>query len=372
VAGFLVTVAVIWALAHGYAGSVLVPSLASGTAWRSALWLAVLVLWALPFAAFAAARKGDSGPRRAVAWAGYVAMGFSSVLVVFTAAAHLAGALEGGWSRHDLALGVLGASVLVTALGMVTARRRRLVRVAVPIAGLHTDLDGLRIVQISDLHLGHTLRRDFAEGVVADVNGLDADLVAVTGDLADGHPRDLGDLVAPFHALRSRHGVYFVTGNHEYFWDPAAWLAAIEALGMTVLDGAHRVIRRGEARIVLAGVADGTVVPREQGPEDVLSAAPSGDLRVLLAHQPRDAFAAARAGFQLQLSGHTHGGQYFPFNLLVRLFQPFVAGLHRIGGMWVYVSRGTGYWGPPLRVGAPAEVTVVELRRAEPISAAGA
>jgi len=370
-AGFLATVATIWALAHLYVGERLVSALAPDAFWRAALWTAVVVLWALPFSAFAAARRGDSRGRRAVAWAGYVAMGFSSVLVVFTAVAHLAGALDGDLDGRPLALGVLAAAILVTSVGLVTARRRRLVRVPVPIEGLHPDLAGLRIVQITDLHLGHTLRRDFAEGVVAEVNALEPDLIAVTGDLADGHPSDMSGLVEPFRHLRSRHGAFFVTGNHEYFWDPAAWLVAIEHLGMTVLDGRHQAVRRGAATVVLAGVADGTVVPREEGPESVLAAAPPGDLRVLLAHQPRDAFAASRAGFQLQLSGHTHGGQYFPFNLLVRLFQPFVAGLHRVGGMWVYVSRGTGYWGPPLRVGAPAEVTVLELRRGAAVRAGG-
>jgi hypothetical protein len=368
-AGFLLTVAVIWALAHFYIGVQLVTALAPDAAWRAAGWAAIGVLWALPFAAFAAARRGDSRPRRAVAWAGYVALGFSSVLVLFTVVANLVAALARSRGERWLALGAVGGTVLVTLAGLLTARTRRLVRVTIPIAALHPDLDGLRIVQISDLHLGHTLRRAFAEGVVTEVNGLDADLVAVTGDLADGHPRDLAALVAPFAALRARHGTFFVTGNHEYFWDPAAWLKVIEGLGMTVLDGRHEVIRHGAARIVLAGVADGTVVPRSLGPEAVLAAAPPGDLRVLLAHQPRDAYAAARAGFQLQLSGHTHGGQYFPFNLLVRLFQPFVAGLHRTGGLWVYVSRGTGYWGPPLRFGAPAEVTVMELRRAPALRA---
>ena len=368
-AGFLATVATIWALAHLYVGERLVPAVVREASWRALLWAAVVVLWALPFSAFAAARRGDSSGRRAVAWAGYVALGFSSVLVVFTAVAHLAGALDGGLDGRPLAFGVLAAAILVTAVGLVTARRRRLVHIAVPIAGLHPDLAGLRIVQITDLHLGHTLRRDFAEGVVAEVNTLEPDLIAVTGDLADGHPSDMSGLVEPFRHLRSRHGTFFVTGNHEYFWDPAAWLVAIEELGMTVLDGRHQALRHGAATVVLAGVADGTVVPREEGPESVLAAAPPGDLRVLLAHQPRDAFAASRAGFQLQLSGHTHGGQYFPFNLLVRLFQPFVAGLHKVGGMWVYVSRGTGYWGPPLRFGAPAEVTVLELRRGAAVRA---
>jgi predicted MPP superfamily phosphohydrolase len=131
---------------------------------------------------------------------------------------------------------------------------------------------------------------------------------------------------------------------------------------------AHRLIRRGAGRLLLAGVTDlstsGQVTGHASDPAAAVAGAPDSDVRVLLAHQPKSAFAARAVGFDLQLSGHTHGGQYFPFNLLVRLFQPFVAGLHRLEAMWLYVSRGTGYWGPPLRLGAPAEITLIQLIRA--------
>jgi uncharacterized protein len=128
-----------------------------------------------------------------------------------------------------------------------------------------------------------------------------------------------------------------------------------------VLSNEHRLIERGRGRLLLAGVTD---LSAASNPHAAVAGAPDSDVRILLAHQPRSAFAAQDAGFDLQLSGHTHGGQYFPFNVLVRLFQPFVAGLHRLEAMWLYVSRGTGYWGPPLRFGAPSEITLIELTAA--------
>jgi predicted MPP superfamily phosphohydrolase len=196
-------------------------------------------------------------------------------------------------------------------------------------------------------------------------------LIALTGDVADGFPPALRHDVAPLAALHAPLGKYFVTGNHEYYWDAASWVRELEHLGFSALVNAHRLLRRGAARLLLAGVTDlsasGQVVGHASDPAAAVAGAPESDVRVLLAHQPKSAFAAHAVGFDLQLSGHTHGGQYFPFNLLVRLFQPFVAGLHRLEAMWLYVSRGTGYWGPPLRLGAPGEIT---LNSADPSVAA--
>jgi predicted MPP superfamily phosphohydrolase len=254
---------------------------------------------------------------------------------------------------------VLGAAAVVTVLGIVLARRPRVVRVTVPIADLPSDLAGFRILQLSDLHIGPTIRRRFVDAVVDRANALRPDLVAVTGDVADGLVPDLREHVAPLGRLKSPHGTFFVTGNHEYYWDVRGWIAELKRLGLEVLTNEHRIVQHGAGRLLLAGVTD---LSAASDPVAAAAGAPPSDVRVLLAHQPRSAFAAQAAGYDLQLSGHTHGGQYFPFNLLVRLFQPFVAGLHRLESMWLYVSRGTGYWGPPLRLGAPAEITLLELQ----------
>jgi len=339
----------IWTLLHVYVGAELVGGIASRV--TAALgWAGVLAAAWLPFVGFAAGRSRLPG-RRYLEWAGYLAMGLSSLLIVFVAAADL---LHLGEARPV----ILGGAAVLTVVGLIQARHPRVVRVRVPIRNLPSDLAGLRIVQLSDLHVGPTIRRAFVEWVVDAANALAPDLVAVTGDVADGFVPDLRDHVAPLQRLQAPLGRYFVTGNHEYYWDALGWTAELEQLGLTVLSNEHRLLRRGNGRLLLAGITDLSV---DSDPHVALADAPGSDVRVLLAHQPLSAYAARAAGFDLQLSGHTHGGQFFPFNLLVRLFQPFVAGLHRLEEMWLYVSRGTGYWGPPLRLGAPSEITLLEL-----------
>ena len=339
----LLVVGGIWTLLHVYVGAHLHPYGLLAAA-------ATLILAWLPLAAFVAGRSTWRG-RRALEWAGYVAMGLSSMLIVFFA---LADVLH----IHDVGAAILGGSLGLTLVGMLQARRPRVVHVTVPIRDLPGDLQGFRIAQLSDLHVGPTIRRRFVESVVRRTNGLAPDLVVVTGDVADGLVPELREHVAPLAGLVAPHGTFFVTGNHEYFWDVRGWTSELARLGVDVLQNEHRLVVHGNGRLLLAGVTD---LSAASDPAQALAGAPQSDVRVLLAHQPKSAYAARDAGFDLQLSGHTHGGQFFPFNLLVRLFQPFVAGLHRLERMWLYVSRGTGYWGRPLRLLAPSEITLIEL-----------
>jgi predicted MPP superfamily phosphohydrolase len=364
----VVVIAALWTLLHVYVGQRLLAPTPLEPGWRLLGWVGMLLLVLAPFVALAAGRAERLPARRGLEVAGFTAMGLSSLLIVFALVGDVlhARALLG---PAGFSAAVVGGALAVLLAGMWRARRPTGVRmVAVPIVGLPRDLQGLRIVQLSDLHVGPTLRRDFVARIVATANGLGPDLIALTGDVADGFPRTLRDDVAPLAALSAPLGKYFVTGNHEYYWDAAGWVRELERLGFSALVNAHRVIRRGAGRVLLAGVTDLSAPGGGSGPASdpaaAVAGAPESDVRVLLAHQPKSAFAARAVGFDLQLSGHTHGGQYFPFNLLVRLFQPFVAGLHRLEAMWLYVSRGTGYWGPPLRLGAPAEITLIQLTRA--------
>src|SRR6185295_11857104 len=192
------------------------------------------------------------------------------------------------------------------------------------------------------------------------------DVVAITGDLVDGSVSELATEVAPLARLESRHGTYFVTGNHEYYSGVEPWLAELRRLGMKVLHNEHVVIVRDGATLLLGGVPDYSGghfdSAHRSDPKAALAGAPmDAAVKILLAHQPRSAAAAEQAGFDLQLSGHTHGGQFLPWTFLVKLQQPFTAGLHRLGRLRVYVSRGTGYWGPPQRLGAPSEITEIRL-----------
>ena len=224
-----------------------------------------------------------------------------------------------------------------------------------------------RIVQLSDVHIGPTIDGNWLRSVVARVNALEPDLVAITGDLVDGSVDELREHVAPLGELRAKHGVYFVTGNHEYYSGVDAWLAELGRLGVRVLRNERVSIGDGDASFDLAGVDDwrsrefghghGPNLPRALEGRD-----PGREL-ILLAHQPKQAPEAAKAGVGLQLSGHTHGGQIFPWGFFVKLEQGFVAGLDRVGEMLLYTSCGTGYWGPPMRVGAPAEITLLEVQR---------
>ena len=339
----------------------------------TALWLAASAV-AMPL--WPIARRVRRQPLRdRLMWAGMLAMGsFSSLLVLtfFRDFALLASAAVDAVSlevvlRKQGALAVPILAGLATIAGYVNARRRAAIRrVDIPIAGLPAALHGFSIAQISDLHVGPTIKRDYLEPIVDAVNGLRADVIAVTGDLVDGPVSDLAPHTEPLSRLTARHGAFFVTGNHEYYSGADAWIREVRRLGLAVLMNEHVVLRHGDASVVLAGVTDYNAGhfdwSHRSDPVAALKGAP-GDagVRLLLAHQPASAFDAASAGFDLQLSGHTHGGQFFPWNYVVRLFHPFSAGLHRLDSLWVYISRGTGYWGPPQRLGAPSEITYLRL-----------
>src|SRR6478672_6978625 len=364
-------------LLHAYVGWRLVPGLDSPA---GAVALAVLLLVSaltLPYG-LGARRSGAGRGAAALAWIGLVCMGLFSTLFVLTAVRDAGLLLATGaavlWPGvvapaslvTPSARAVAIAAALVTLWGFANARRvARVVRVDVPIAGLPAALDGFAIAQISDVHVGPTIKRPYVEAIVDAVNRLEVDVVAVTGDLVDGSVRELAADVAPLAGLRAKEGVFFVTGNHEYYSGAAAWVHELRRLGLVVLLNEHAVVRRGDARLVVAGVTDFSAVHFDRAaasdPAAALAGSPAGAVRLLLAHQPRSATAAEAAGFDLQLSGHTHGGQFLPWNFLVRLQQPFTAGLHRWRRMWVYTSRGTGYWGPPKRFGAPSEITLLRL-----------
>jgi uncharacterized protein len=308
-----------------------------------------------------------------VAWAGLLALGLFSSLLVLTFARDLMLGFSLLLHAHSAALvqwsaaAVPAMAVLVTLVGFINARRvARVVDVEVPLANLPPALHGFTIAQISDIHVGPTIKRGYLDAIVDAVNALNADLVAITGDLVDGSVRRLAPHTAPLARLSAKHGAYFVTGNHEYYSNAHEWIAEVRRLGLTVLMNEHVVLDHRGASLLLAGVTDFSAhhfdASHKSDPLAALAGAPAQvAAKILLAHQPRSANAAADAGFDLQLSGHTHGGQFFPWNFFVPMQQPYTAGLHRLRDLWVYTSRGTGYWGPPKRFGAPSEITRLRL-----------
>jgi predicted MPP superfamily phosphohydrolase len=229
----------------------------------------------------------------------------------------------------------------------------------VPLAKLPRSAHGFRIAVVCDIHLGPLLGRGFAQRVVDTINGTQPDLIAVVGDLIDGSVEDLSPAVAPLAQLRARHGSYFVTGNHEYFYDAQSWIGAVRELGLQPLENTRTELPGFD----LAGVNDVQGENVGQGPDFARALGDRDRSRtaILLAHQPVVIDGAVEYGADLQLSGHTHGGQLWPGPLLAKLANPTVAGLERYGDTQLYVSRGAGVWGPPVRVGAPSDITVVEL-----------
>jgi predicted MPP superfamily phosphohydrolase len=262
-----------------------------------------------------------------------------------------------------------GAALALAALGYAQVRLGPLVRrVRVPIEGLPKELEGLTIAHVTDLHVGPTIREGYVERVAARVAELGADLIAVTGDLGDGRAAALSRALQPLSALKAPLGAYYVTGNHEYYWGAADWLSKARELGFTPLVDEGRLVERGGRAILVGGVSDRDAHYFPEGHRSDAGAAARGGegaaLRLLLAHRPDASAQAARAGFHLQLSGHTHGGQFFPFSLVIRLFHTHWRGLSREGKLWVYVNPGTGYWGPPHRLGVPAEIALLTLAAA--------
>ena len=382
---------IVSAVLHAYVGWRVAPALGAPP-WQTVLVAALVVSAVLmPFGLLGGRLLRQPWADR-LSWVGLLLMGlFSSLLVLtalrdaallvlFLADLVLPGRLPLVLLARRSAAAVPVLALLVTTLGFLNARRTpAVVRVDVPIKGLPEALHGFTLAQISDIHVGPTIKQAYLQRIVRQVNALRADVVAITGDLVDGSVAALAAHVAPLAGLQSRHGTFFVTGNHEYYSGAQAWITELRRLGLTVLMNEHVVLHHGNALhgdaqddsqimapLVLAGVTDFGAHHFDEAhrsdPHAAMEGAPPAALvRVLLAHQPRSAAAAASAGFDLQLSGHTHGGQFYPWNLFVRFQQPFTAGLGKLQDLWVYTSRGTGYWGPPKRLGAPSEITAVRL-----------
>ncbi len=344
----------LWMALHIYAARPLLVAAAAGGIAPMVAWSVVLVI---PFITMLPMLSRRPFPQIA----GYAVLSIFSMLLilVFTSDVLRIGLLffRATISPRSVSFATLGTAVVLAFIGFLQARRPRVVSVEIP-----ADLN-YRIVQWSDVHIGPTIQRCFVESLVRRTNALEPDAIVITGDLIDGDVEDLRDAVEPMRDLRARDGVFVVTGNHEYYWRAAEWVKEFARLGMTFLKNEHRVVGDG---LVIAGVTD--PAGRDTHKSDLnaaLAGAPRDAFRVLLAHRPQVANAASRAGVDLQLSGHTHGGQFFPFNLLIRWFQPVVSGLHRIGDMLLYVSRGTGYWGPPSRLGVGGEITLITLNRSK-------
>lgn len=262
--------------------------------------------------------------------------------------------------------GVVVFSSVLFGYGLYQARKNIQIKpIKIPSGKLHNQLKDLNIIQITDVHIGLTIKKDFIQELVDRINALKPDLLFFTGDAVDGSVKELREHFAPFSQLTTTIGKYFVTGNHEYYSGALDWIEEITRNGFKVLTNENEIVTYNGKKLLIAGVPDVTAsqfIPSQvSDPAKAKITTKSYDYSILLAHQPLSIKEAAKAEYDLQLSGHTHGGQFFPWNFFVKLQQPYVSGLHKHKKTWIYVSKGTGYWGPPIRVGAQAEITQIQI-----------
>jgi hypothetical protein len=353
--------------------------LASGQGWPTTVFVTGTLLFTAALVAMPWLMMLGHG-RRHLDWAaatGDVLLGAAWVLFVWSVLGQvlrivllIAGVADPARSRVVAAAVVAVVAVLLVWGYAEAMRVPRVKTIDVAIARLGRGLDGLRVAVITDTHYGPIDRARWSAAVVARVNALEADVVCHVGDIADGTVDVREAQASPLAAVEATKARVYVTGNHEYFGEAQGWLDYMEGIGWTALHNRHLILDSGGDRLVVAGVDDATAKAsgvRGHGAnlDAALAGADSTLPILLLAHQPKQVALAAGQGIDLQISGHTHGGQIWPFNFLVRLEQPVVHGLSRHGDRTqLYTSRGTGFWGPPFRVFAPSEITLLTLRRA--------
>jgi len=347
---------------------------------RAILFLALIIGWQFLYRADPDAL--DSGWFQALAWVSSLGLGLWATFILLSVpldilsvgavvVRRIAVAARLNPERRRfltqwIPFGVLLASGGIAGVGFVQAvRGPRVKEVLLPIRDLPAALQGLKIAQISDLHVGPTIQGGYVDEVVRQTNALNPDLIAVTGDLADGSPAVLGQHLQPLANLKARLGTYYVTGNHEYYWGVERWLEKVRSLGLVPLLNENRVITVEDTKVLLAGVTDSTggnfVTGHRPDQEKAIQSREECQLKILLAHRPDQWFEAEKLGFHLQLSGHTHGGQFFPWSVLMPIAYKYYRGLNRPGRMWLFVSSGTGYWGPAHRFAIPSEIALLRL-----------
>ncbi len=357
--------------------------------YKQLAWSGLALMYLIPFSSFFMVRFAEKYSD-GLSWIAYISLGFLSFVFValffrdvawllgfggqklfslFSSSPQIVDTAKREFLLQTTNLGVIGIAGTLTAYGVYEARRKPgIVNITIPIVKLPQEFDGFRIVQISDIHAGLTIKRDWIESVAREVQDLAPDLIAFTGDMADGSVPHLQSDVEPLGELTAPYGKFFVTGNHEYYSGAEPWVNHARVMGYDVLMNEHRIISKNGSSLVLAGVTDysgGQFYPSHKSdPKKAFEGAPGDFVKILLAHQPRTLLHINDLDVDLALMGHTHGGQFFPWNLVATIGQPFIKGLNKYNDRtWAYVSKGTGYWGPPVRIGARSEITVLTLKK---------
>ncbi|MCC6277575.1 MAG: metallophosphoesterase [Oligoflexia bacterium] len=380
---FFSIVSTILLLALVYCWRRLVEPLMLSRPWKNAALATFVLLFAIqvigPFWYRQFSVKNPEGPYY-FGWLTYLSLGFIAMIFFSTLVKDLIiliseFSLKTNPERRlflekALSLGALGAATGGWAVGVGQAVYGPVVReVPVPVSGLPEELNGVTIAQVSDLHVGPTIRRKEVERVAEIVNGLHADFVAITGDLVDGTVEQLRADVEPLGKIKAKIAKFYCSGNHEYYWGLDQWVAHLESLGYQAMENRGALFPFGTATLGISGVRDFACQRIREDhvsdPREAMRGCESANFKILLAHQPKSCIGAFEAGFDLQVSGHTHHGQFMPFHFFAGLAHPYYKGLNlHKDKMWVYVNAGTGYWGPPLRLGIPSEISLIRLVRA--------
>ena len=347
---------------------------------RNMLRYALYVIWSLMLVGFPSRLLGLNHPLVILFfWMSYLAFGFYVLALLTTIVLHILSTFSRRKSTPQVDKGrraFLSQSVAIpagsiagvgSAYGVSQTRQPHLIEVEIPLDNLPVEFDGYRIVQISDLHVGLTIREPFVQAVTDLCMAQSPDAIALTGDLLDGQVDELRDDMAPLKSLSAPDGIYYCTGNHEYYSGALSWVEFFKSLGWRCLMNEHHLIKREGHQLAICGVTDYSahqLIPEHRSnPEQALNGLPLELCKLMLAHQPRSIYAIPKGQVDLVLSGHTHGGQFFPLNFVVKLVQPYLKGLYQHDERTaIYVNQGTGYWGPPLRITTLCEVTLITLR----------
>jgi len=392
---FLIVVVFVMTILYGYVGARVIAPFDISGAGLFIYWSLIVLLAVAPIAGLIIRSRGLENPLTDILlWIGFIGMGLFSLAFVafiirdlgwvtgtlsFKILKSLSNSSTGNIQMDpgrrqfllmSMNLGIVGVSSLLGGIGLFQAMRKAtIVTQNIAISNLPPEFHGLTIAQISDLHIGPTIKAEYAQTVVDQVNALKPDLIFFTGDMVDGSVKSLSEDVEPLRQLKSKYGTYFVTGNHEYYSGAEQWVEKVAELGMTNLHNEHRILEIDGARLAIAGVTDlmahHTIKAHQTDPYQAMRGIPDELPTIMLAHQPGTAELTGELPIDLMVCGHTHGGQYIPFNFAVARAHKYSAGLYQHGNMQVYVNSGTGYWGPPLRLGVPSEITLFKLQSSE-------
>ncbi len=381
---FLVALTMLWII-HGYVAWRIIPSIGLTSFQVNLGYLLMFLLSLLPILPILLRFYGSEAKViDKLSLVGYTSLGFFVITFItllikdiFLQAVSIAGSLfasdafiddsKRSFIKKSLSIGIIGISSSATAYGFHLSRKGpTIIHQDIFLESLPNNFENFTIAQISDLHVGPTIKRKYVEGVLQKIGQVNPDLIAVTGDLVDGSVKHLSGDLQPFKDLIARHGTYFVTGNHEYYSGVDSWLEETDRLGMINLINENRLIKIDGKHIAIAGITDFRAhqIKREHksDPKKALESIDKDIVKILLAHQPNSIYSVHDAGADLQLSGHTHGGQFWPLNYPTKLANAYLAGHYEHGSTQIYVNRGTGYWGPPLRIGIPAEISLLRLK----------